>query len=214
MSKSIADLTREQLDLQGSKPNRSLADLAFAGAGAEPFNGTWGDLIKEGEEVFDRDIVAQSNMLFNANGRLMLALFTARKTETISRLKILGGGTAAVGITNAWMCIYKEDEDTGALTLVAQTQDDPTLFSVASTAYIRNLMSAFEKVRGRRYGMGVMYLGATTHPGFRAASSAMIGSELAESPRLAGASAGLTSLPATIANPGQDWRRIYGVLLP
>lgn len=181
----------------------------------EPFNGTWGDMLNVGEEVFDRDIVGAAAVAANVNV-VYVNMFTCRKTEVVTQIRTISGNTAGVGMTLCRKGVYEEHPDTGELTLVAQTANDPTLWTVTATNYTRVLEASFEKRRGRRYGLGLIAVGGTTAPTFRGASSTLTAGEVGMLPRLATAWGGQTDLPAFIAAAqlGGTNRRHYGVLLP
>jgi hypothetical protein len=133
----------------------------------------------------------------SGSGFLRLTFFTARKTETITSVRITTASTAASGATLCRIGIYSEDAS-GNLTLVASTPTDTTQWIAASTAYTKALSASFSKVRGTRYGVGPLFVG-TTAPTFYG-HGALPAAESGQSPRLGGFQAGLSDLPSTITN--------------
>ena len=170
-----------------------------------------GNAIAAGEEVLPRFTVAGAQPLA-ASGTLHLTYFTARKTEAITKVRMLTDATAATGVTLARMGIYSVD-GTGTLTLVAATANDATLFGGTYTPYQRNLTTTFNKVKGSRYAVGVLVIG-TTMPVITATTCA--GADASLPPRLCAILAGQTDLPvaATNASLAEDYRLFQATITP
>ena len=169
-----------------------------------------GNAISTGEEVLPRlnAIGAQSLV----SGTLHLTYFTARKTETISTVRMLTDSTAATGLTLARMGIYSVDGG-GNLTLVASTANDATLFDDAYSPYPKALTSAFAKVKGTRYAFGVLVVAATP-PNITGLT--VSGADSSLPPRLCGIVAGQADLPASVTagTVAEDYRLFQSTLTP
>jgi hypothetical protein len=155
---------------------------------------------------------AASNM---STQSLRLTYFTARKTETITEVRTITGGTAAVGATLCQVGIYEEDPSTGDLTLVASIANDTGLWVAGSTDYTSSLSASFTKTRGKRYAVGILIVGASTTPTMMGRISANA-AENARTPRLTGVVGSQTDLPASVsaASITNNTQSIYAVVLP
>ena len=145
---------------------------------------------------------------------LRLTYFTARKSETVQSVRTISG-TANVGATLCRIGIYEEAAN-GDLTLVASIDNDATLWTVGSTVYTRSLSVSFSKVRGRRYAVGVLVVGASTYPTLFGNAS-ILAAEAAELPRLAAtATATQSDLPSSLASGAlsASGSQHYAVLVP
>ena len=129
------------------------------------------------------------------NGNLRLCYFTARKTETITSVR-LTANVAQIGATLLRIGIYSED-GSGNLTLVASTASDTSLLVSAGTAYTKALSSSWSKVRGTRYAAGVLLVGTSQAPYmYGQINGGLDGYQL---PRLSQMVTGLSDLPSTVA---------------
>jgi hypothetical protein len=162
-----------------------------AGSGASDQRGT-------GMYVIDR-VNATGNATI-PSGTLRLTYFTAVRSERLGRLAATTSSPAAVGVTNARMALYTVAGDPyttdGALTLLAATATDTTLFTATHTRYAKDTTALFDVVEGMRYAWGV-WGEWTTAPNLWGAAGSY--ATLAEPPRQTGQVAGLTALPNTIA---------------
>lgn len=168
--------------------------------------------LTSGESTMPRRFVSQTAVASGSQS-LRLTYFTARKTETISQVRIPTGGTAASGATLCRIGIYEEASN-GDLTLVASTANDTNLWIATSTVYTKSLSASFTKTRGTRYAVGLLFVG-TTGPNFTGQTALNL-SEANESPRLNGLVGSQLDLPASISNSsitGQS-HASYVVLLP
>lgn len=133
-------------------------------------------------------------------GRADLIAFTPVINMTITKLTAMTSGTAWTGHTLARMGLYTVDT-AGAVTLVAQTASDTTLFIAAQTAYQRSLdttggfPASYALVAGQRYAVGVIGVGQTAGQ-LRGGSSSSV---LAQRAPIMGGTigSGLTDLPTT-----------------
>lgn len=170
--------------------------------------------LNEGEETMRRrDIASGASAVSNQSMRL--TYFTARKTESISRVRILSGTTAAAATpTLCRIGVYKE-EDNGDLTLVGSTANDTTLFVATATEYTRNLISPFDKIQNQRYAVGILVVSAVATPTFY--GHVALPTVIAQySPVTCKAVSGQADLPSTVASAslGNASQSTYAVLLP
>lgn len=229
-----ADMARVEAveDTLGGK-----ADVGYVDARAIPSGGAAGQILsklsaadrdtgwidhdlnalKIGEEVFDRRMI--NSTATGTTGIVRYTIFTARKTEMISRVRT-GTGTQAATGTAPTLCrvgIYEitRDDSAPAGNLVAATPNDPTMWTTVSTSYTRNLSVPFQKVAGKQYAIGLLCVTAGTAPYFLG-NVVLVGAvtDVTEAPILMWNQSGQIDLPAqcgltAITNGGP-----YGVLLP
>lgn len=168
-----------------------------------------------GEENLDRMMLSSTNNALT-NQVLRLSYFTARRTESISQVYMITGGTAAGATpTYAAIGVYQEDPVTGNLTLVASTASDTTLFAATSTKYTKALQAAFTKRAGIRYAVGVLVVSAAAFPTFLSVTI-QNQPEAAVYPRRTASIGGQATLPASIANASllNSGMFLYAVLVP
>lgn len=149
-------------------------------------------------------------------GMLRLAYFTARKSETVTKVRVITAGTGAGATpTLARIGIYSIAGN-GDLTLIGSTVNDTALFATPNTAYEKALASGVALVTGGRYAVGVLVVTVRTAPVIVGGSSTPASSEGALSPRLNGVLAGQTDLPASILAAASNATTPvpYAVLVP
>ena len=184
-------------------------------AGAEFLTGS---ALASGQETVPRVAMASTGLVTVA-GSMRLTYFTARKSETCTKLRSVSGNTAAVGSTLAKMGLYSVAAN-GDLTLVASTANTTTLWSAASTTYEVATAAAYDLTKGARYAFAVLVVGATTAPTLAGAGTGLSTSgEHATAPRIGGTVTGQTDLPAsvtaaTLASSNAFAGLHYGVCVP
>ena len=159
------------------------------------------DALTSGESTLSRRAIMSGATL--TSGIVRLTYFTARKTETINSVRV-GTYTTAAGATPT-LCrigIYSVD-GSGNLTLVASTANDTALFAAAATTYTKALSSAWSKVAGTRYAVGVLVVTGATAPTVQG-QAVGLGDELAQAPRLCGGRSGQSDLPSSITAGNVD----------
>lgn len=169
-----------------------------------------GNAITNGEELLPRlNTIGAQNL---DAGTVHLTYFTARKTETITTVRMLTDSTAAAGTTLARIGIYSVSGG-GNLTLVASTANDTALFNNAYSPYAKALTASFSKVKGSRYAVGVLFTG-TTPP--RITGMTVAGADASLDPRLCGVVTGQTDLPAAVlaGNVAEDYRLFQTTMTP
>jgi len=167
-----------------------------------------------GESVYSRKAI-QSTGLSTSSGSLRMTFFTAGKTETVTQVRMISGGTAAAATpTLVRVGIYQVDDATGDLTLVASTPNDTTLLAATNTVYTKALSAPFTKYKGTRYAVGLLVVTAVATPTMVGNNGAPA-SEVFQAPHMAAYSA-QTDLPATITDASltSGASIIYFVLLP
>jgi hypothetical protein len=176
--------------------------------------GYWDSIdLTSGESTIPRRAVGLSTVP-TINNLLRLTYFVARKGETITQVRTVGGATTQVGSTLIRIGVYSEDAS-GNLTLVASTANTTSLYAAVNTAYTTALSASFAKTRGTRYAVGILIVGSTTAPTVNGNQMPIAGSETAVSPRLSGVVT-VSDLPSTIAvgTIGDSSIQHYAVLVP
>lgn len=202
--------------LTGLVKGSGTSALTAATAGtdyADPAIDVYADALTTGESTILRRQVSASNVS-SSSGLCRWTYFTARKSETITQVRVPTGSTAAAGATICRIGIYTID-GSGNLTLAASTANDTALWAAAGTAYTKSLSASFSKVRGTRYAVGLIFVG-TTAPTFCGINSGMLVSESGLAPRLAAYTGSLSDLPSSMlfSNTADTTTQSYSVLLP
>lgn len=178
---------------------------------AEPLDA---DQLTAGEGTMRRRNIV-STAVATSTGSLRLSYFTARKTETITSLRLISGGTAAGATPSLVRAGVYTVADNGDLTLVASIANDTTIFANISTAYTRALSASLAKAAGQRYAVGILVVTAAAAPTVLG-NNFVAASEAGQAPRLCAAFHGQTDLPASVTNAQAiDANSIqYSVLVP
>nr|ABP47224.1 hypothetical protein Mflv_4756 [Mycolicibacterium gilvum PYR-GCK] len=148
-----------------------------------------------GESTLSRRVVTDAGVALTP-GTLYLTYFTAMKSEAITLVRTCSGSVTAAEATLCRIAVYEVD-DKDDLTLVGATENDPSLWSAADTAYGLAFAESFTKRRGVRYAVGLLVAGASVGPTILGQSH-ILQDEAAQKPRLSGALPGSTDLPADI----------------
>lgn len=157
-----------------------------------------GQLLSSGEEVFPRHCAAFTTVA-TGSGNLRLSFFTARTTESITKVRLTSGSTAAGATPTLVRVGVYSVAGNGDITLEAAIANDTTLLAAATTEYERSLTATFNKVAGSRYAVGVLVVTAATAPTLQG-TSAGGPSIAARAPRLTAFVSGQTDLPASVAS--------------
>jgi hypothetical protein len=173
-----------------------------------------------GEATCPRHLLASTSNA-PATQAVCLVYFTARRTETITQVRITtGSGTTPGTITSLSRIGVYSEAGNGDLTLVASTVNDTSLFATNSTEYTKSFAGSFSKTAGQRYAVAVLIVSTNTLPTFigpHPNNSAAVGTMYGRAPRVAGQITGQTDLPGTsaagtITSPAP--RMFYAELLP
>lgn len=150
-------------------------------------------------------------------GVVRFSFFTATKTETVNNLACCTGGTAAGATpTYAALGVYSVGAD-GALTLVASTASDTTLFATGNTTYTRTTLAPWSKVAGQRYAFAALVVSGAAMPSIVSANFSGPSSEMStRAPILAASLSGQSELPASVAAGalGTSTQMLYGAITP
>jgi hypothetical protein len=173
------------------------------------------DDLTTGESTFSRRFISNTT-LSAANGIMRLTYFTAKRSETITRVRTMTGAGGQVGATLNRVGIYSVATN-GDLTLVASIPNTTSLWLAASTTYVTDLSASFAKVRGQRYAVGNLTVGSSTAAQFSGHGLAgAVASEMGLAPRICGYVGSQTDLPSSVAAGSvvDSLTCFYHVLLP
>lgn len=177
------------------------------------------DLLTTGEASINRRVPMTNVSAVAGGGYVYFTYFTAAKTETVTKLALSVGSTAAAATPSLCRMGVYSVADNGDLALVASCANDTTLFAAANTRYERATEAPWAKVAGRRYAAAVIVSSAGATPTLLgiegAASGAAVGTMFGTSPRLSGyvvgADLGASYAAGDVAN---TTRRVYMEMLP
>jgi len=175
------------------------------------------DLLSVGEETFSRRHVARTDVTITS-GRMILSYFTARKSETTTKVRTMSGTNAAAATPTLCRVGLYSIDGAGAGTLVAAVANDTTLWATSNTAYTSNLSASIAKTAGQRYAIGHLVVSATTMPNWLTGQvdSNGLRAEDAIAPRLNGYVGAQSDLPGSFTDAGVTGfsSPIYSALLP
>jgi hypothetical protein len=174
------------------------------------------DALTTGEGVYSRALAGISTALATGDQNLRLTYFTAKKTETITQVRVITGTTAAVGATLIRIGVWTADAAGALLAQVAATPNDTALLAATNTAYTKAFSASFMKQTGQRYACGLLAVTAVTAPTMTGHATGIQAGEAGLSPKISGLIAAQADLPATAAAGGVagSATRPYFVLLP
>lgn len=169
--------------------------------------------LSSGESTLPRATLS-SAAVASTNDTLRLTYLLAKKTETITAVRMTTGSTAAVGATLARIGVYEADSS-GNLTLVGSCASDTALWIAANTAYSKTLSASFAKKRGIWYAVGTLVVGTSTAPTFVGVAG-LSAAEAAIAPRVSGLVGSQSDLPSSVSvgSIGNSGQRQYAVLVP
>lgn len=158
------------------------------------------DPLDTGEETFQRDLVTSNSVATMTSQLLRLCYFTARKTETITQIKLYSGNTAAGATPTLVRAGVWTSDGTGALlSQVATTPNDTALLAGSLTDYSKSFSASFTKTAGQRYAVGLLVVTAATAPTIRSTNGNNSAGVTALSPRQCAQVSGQADLPSTLA---------------
>lgn len=155
------------------------------------------DSLTSGEATMERRQVTATSISTGTQS-LRLTYFTARKTETITQIRTISGGTAAGATPTLCRIGIYETDSSGNLTLVASIASDTTLWAGTSTEYTRSLSASFTKKKGTRYAVGVLIVTSVTAPTL-IGHNQLTSTEAGKAPRLGGLVSSQSDLPSTVS---------------
>lgn len=160
---------------------------------------TWTDgRVDDGQETIPRWAASNSSSITMSSGTLRFGYFTARRTATVTAIRI-NSGTTAAGATPTLVRagLYSVDATTGNLTLMSAITSDTSLLAAALTTYSRNLAANQTVQAGQRYAIGLIVVtgaAAPTAVGVLAAT----GGENSLSPALCAVLTSQADLPSSV----------------
>ena len=175
------------------------------------------ELLTSGQETFPRYLAAGNTV--STTGILYLAFFTARKSETVSKILTTISNVAASATPTLCRVGLYTVAGNGDLTLVASSTNDTALWTGSTFAeHEKTLSASYAVVKGSRYAIGRLCVTAGTAPNFASATTNVPSSTVARSPRSAGQVNGQSDLPssitaATLAGNGAG-TRFWGAIIP
>lgn len=165
------DLHGEVERLRTAPPNAHGA--THVPGGSDPLYSQFGHNLP-GVEVVPR--YAATGSVTPSQGVIYVTFVTPEQDETVTEISYASGATAGVGQTLVRFGIWEATSETTAV-LRAETASDTTIYNAANTLYTRALSTArggpasYTMLRGVRYGISTLCVGATTAPSVRAAAS-------------------------------------------
>lgn len=168
--------------------------------------------IETGQSTIPRHLCTSTTVSVSS-GIMRVTYFTATKTETIASVRTVTGSTAASGATLCRIGIYSAESD-GAITKIAETANDTSLWASTATAYTKALSASVQLVKGKRYAVGILYVGSTAPT--MCGLTGLQGAELGVAPRLSALQGGRSDLPASsaMAEMADSLHMHYVALLP
>jgi hypothetical protein len=156
-------------------------------------------LVAAGEESMPR--IGSMISTFNpVSGVLRFSYIRARKTETITQMRVAVAATAA-GATPTLVRwgVWSVNESTGDLSLVAAIPNDTSLLSVANTSYARTFSAPWSKQADALYALGLLIVTGAASPSIYGTVWSLNATERATATRVAGIVNGQTDLPSSVA---------------
>ncbi len=184
----------------------TVADFAYF----EPFDP---DALTTGESTMRRREAAGS--VNTTSGIMRLGYFTARKTEVVTQVRLVSGGTAAGATPTLCRAGVYTVAANGDITLVGSIANDTALLATTFTQYTRSLSVAFTKTAGIRYAVGVLVVTGATAPTLMG-TVLPVAAEVGAAPRLSAFVSGQSDLPGSVvvASVTDSAHDPYVVLLP
>jgi hypothetical protein len=140
-------------------------------------------LLATGQENIPRWAATSANSITMATGVVRFAYFTARQTQTITKLRFSSANTAAAATpTLVKFGLYSVDVS-GNLTQIGVTASDTSIFSVAQTDYSISLSASASVTEGSQYAIAAIVVTGATAPTI-AGTVASTPASTALSPRL------------------------------
>lgn len=122
-----------------------------------------------GESVYPREEFVTATAA--ATTELVLAGFVAKKSQSITQLRVCTTGTAAAATPTICRLGVFQRAANGDITLIASTANDITLFAATNTLYTKALSAPWNKVAGVEYFIGLLIVSGAAMPTFAAPAS-------------------------------------------
>lgn len=171
----------------------------------------------DGIDVIDRTHLSANSVLWGTTGNVRLTAFTPTRDMTVSKITAACGAAANYGTATGLVVkygLYTVNVDTNAVTLVASTTHDATLFTGANQAYQKPLNTSYTLLAGQRYAAGLIIYNSggtiTTMPNFVGINGySQVFGDL--TPRIAHLISSQTDLPSSATTGGSGstlWFRL------
>lgn len=195
---------------------RSLDAAVDAGQTLSNVVATSPSSINGGAQTVPREQIVVNNITLTPS-TMFWTFFTAPRSFTATRMKLITGGTAAGATPTLCRAGVYEVAPVGDLALVASIPNDTTLFAATNTEYLRNLSAPYSVVAGKRLAIGMIVVTAAAAPTFNGVIHPQASGPLNKVvPQIATFLGGQADLPAntTIGAQNGAGQRIYSELLP
>jgi hypothetical protein len=201
-SRNVGSIDAQQLEINGVDVDTTIKANTSALQGNLNYN-------INAVETMNRSIFSSSTTA--TSGFQYFTFFTPLTTLTVSQVAAISAN-AGSGLTLARMGLYEIDAfDQG--TLVAQTANDTTLFTVLSTLYTRSFdttggyPATYTLIAGRRYAFSVLCTGGTAPTLISAVFTSLFN---LVSPKVAGVLTGRTDFIPSLTSFSNSGNAIYG----
>lgn len=172
------------------------------------------EAVSVGDETMSRR--GSGSTVPTTSGTLYLSFFTAKRSETKTKLGVYTNATAAAATpTYAAMGLYSLAAN-GTLTQIGVTASDTTLFSTTFTFNERTLTNGgVATVIGQRYALGLLIVSAAAMPTFYGSVNSFPPA-YSLPPFMSATVTGQSALPASIAGGAYTAvnNEIYGLVRP
>jgi hypothetical protein len=141
-----------------------------------------------------------------SNETIYFYYFTPLFNFTATNISMSSAEIASAGATLARMGVYTVNPSTQALSLVARTESDTTLFQSTNTVYTKafnttgGYPSTYSFVAGTRYAASVILVGQTTDAKLASSGSAGYSQIAGLSPKMVASVSAESDLGPTVAN--------------
>jgi hypothetical protein len=184
----------------------STTDLIVDNTVILPINSiqSWTGQSSSALDILPRWMITGSSTI--VNGNVYLYYFTPLFNFTATNISMSSANTASVGATFARMGVYSVNPSTQALSLIARTANDTTIFQSANTVYTKSFNTAggypstYSFIAGTRYAASLIMTGQSVNATLASAGSSGYSQISNLSPKMVASVSGESDLAATIAN--------------
>jgi len=174
------------------------------------------NLLTVGQETRPRDMFVwgvSTLAVGAASGSMRGTQFVARKSETVTQVRVYTNTTAAAATPTLCRIGLYSVASNGDHTLIASTPNDTTLFAAASTGYTKSFSVSVAVVAGQRYSLCYLVVSGAATPTFIGIPGAI---EMGAAPSHVTRIDAQTDLPSTIAAGSLSGAGsvMYGAILP
>ncbi len=196
--------------------NLHAAPKQYVDAGLATKEGLDPNRLITGNEIYRRGDIS-SPAAPSVSQNLRLVYFTARKAQTTTQVRVIGGTTAAGATPTLCEIGLFTVDAAGDGARVAVTANDTSLFATASATYTRSWIASYNMVVGQQYALSWLVVTTGVVPTYTGQSLPVTADvELGVTPRLVGRLTSVTATPASFLGSAvvSSFSRPYGVILP